>query len=96
MKSITIEEIRNAEVNTYSVKDGSPRGFKTVSAAAVNVGDMVIINNAFVLVVDTPATQPEQPEAEQEADAPEWVEREPYDYRAAIIADIKSAIESGE
>ena len=38
MKTITIEEIRSAEVNTYSVKDDSPRGVKTVSAAAVNVG----------------------------------------------------------
>ena len=74
MKSITIEEIRSAEVNTYSVKDDSPRGFKTVSAAAINVGDMVIINNAFVLVVDKPAAQPE---AEQEAGdftAPETIE----------------------
>ena len=74
MKTITIEEIRSAEVNTYSVKDDSPRGFKTVSAAAVNVGDMVIIDNAFTLVIDAPA---EQPEAEQEAGdftAPETIE----------------------
>ena len=91
MKEITINEIRSG-ASTYSVKDDSPRGVKTVAAAAVKVGDMVIINNAFVLVVDAPA----QPEAEQEEGAPEWVEREPYDYRAAIIADIKSAIKSGE
>lgn len=64
MKTITIEEIRSAKVNTYSVKDDSPRGVKTVSAAAVKVGDMVVINGAFALVVDAPA----QPESEQEAE----------------------------
>ena len=98
MKTITIEGIRSS-ASTYSVKDDSPRGIKTVAAAAVKVGDIVVINNAFVLVVDAPA--PAQPEAEQEAeektaDAPEWIERDPYDYRAAIIADIKTAINSGE
>lgn len=72
MKAITINEIRSS-ASAYSVKDDSPRGIKTVAAAAVKVGDMVIINNAFALVVDTPA----QPEAEQEAGdftAPETIE----------------------
>ena len=51
----------------------------------------------YYIFLNVPAPQqPAQPEAEQEADAPEWVEREPYDYRAAIIADIKAAINSGE
>lgn len=37
--------------DTYSVKDNSPRGCRTVTRSEVKVGDYVVINNRFTLVV---------------------------------------------
>ena len=59
-REITISDLLNmAEngINTFSVKDNSPRGCKTVPASMVKVGDKVVIDNYFHLVVDDPAEE---------------------------------------
>lgn len=57
--TITMNEIR--ATSTWSVKDNSPRGCKTVSNSEVKPGDKVVYNNRFTLVID--ATEPEEEEA---------------------------------
>ena len=37
--------------STYSKKDNSPRGCKAVNSNDVNIGDYVVIDNYFTLVV---------------------------------------------
>ena len=55
---ITMDEIR--ATSTWSVKDDSPRGCKTVSNSEVKPGDKVIYNNRFTLVIDEPETEKEE------------------------------------
>lgn len=53
--TITIAEVKtlmNKGVTTFSRKDNSPRGCTTVSADEINVGDKIVIDNYFTLVVD--------------------------------------------
>ena len=48
--TITIEEVKNMAKNgisTFSKKDNSPRGCKTVSADQLKVGDKIVIDNYF-------------------------------------------------
>ena len=56
--TITMNEIR--ATSTWSVKDDSPRGCKTVSSSEVKPGDKVIYNNRFTLVIDEPETEEEE------------------------------------
>lgn len=56
--TITMKEIR--EVSTWSVKDDSPRGCKTVSNSEIKAGDKVVYNNRFTLVIDEPETKEEE------------------------------------
>jgi len=56
--TITMNEIRTT--STWSVKDDSPRGCKTVSNSEVKPGDKVIYNNRFTLVIDEPETEEEE------------------------------------
>lgn len=63
-REITISDLLNMAENgisTFSVKDNSPRGCKTVPASMVKVGDKVVIDNYFHLVVDDPAEVEEAP-----------------------------------
>ncbi len=57
-KTITMNEIR--ATSTWSVKDNSPRGCKTVSNSEVKPGDEVVYNNRFTLVIDEPETEKEE------------------------------------
>lgn len=57
-ETITMNEIR--AISTWSVKDDSPRGCKTVSNSEVKPGDKVIYNNRFTLVIDEPETEKEK------------------------------------
>lgn len=57
-ETITMDEIR--ATSTWSVKDDSPRGCKTVSNSEVKPGDKVIYNNRFALVIDEPETEKEE------------------------------------
>lgn len=56
--TITMNEIR--ATSTWSVKDDSPRGCKTVSNSEVKPGDKVVYNNRFTLVIDEPETKEEE------------------------------------
>ena len=56
--TITMNEIR--ATSTWSVKDDSPRGCKTVSNSEVKPGDKVVYNNRFTLVIDEPETEKEE------------------------------------
>ena len=56
--TITMKEIR--KTSTWSVKDNSPRGCKTVSNSEVKLGDKVVYNNRFTLVIDEPETEEEE------------------------------------
>ena len=39
-------------ISTFSKKDNSPRGCKTVSASEIKVGDEIVIDNYFTLVTE--------------------------------------------
>lgn len=52
---ITLNEVKeraNNGVTTFSRKDNSPRGCRTVLASEVKVGDEIVIDNYFTLVVE--------------------------------------------
>lgn len=53
--TITIAEVNELVkkgVTTFSRKDNSPRGCKTVSASEIKVGDKIVIDNYFTLIVE--------------------------------------------
>ena len=50
MKKRTIK-ITELDCDTYSKKDNSPRGCQVVSRTDVRVGDYIVIDNYFTLVV---------------------------------------------
>lgn len=54
-RTITMKEIQNKinqGVTTFTVKDNSPRGCKTVFASEIKIGDKVVIDNYFTTVTD--------------------------------------------
>ena len=51
-REISIKELRESNVGTYSKKDNSARGCSTVCASKIKVGDKVVIDNYFTLVVE--------------------------------------------
>jgi len=50
-RTISIEELRESKVETWSVKDNSVRGYTTKYTGEVKQGDEVVIDNYFVLVI---------------------------------------------
>lgn len=50
MRTITISELKETGVSTWSVKDNSPRGYTTKHTEEVKAGDKVVIDNYFTLV----------------------------------------------
>lgn len=52
MRTISIRELRASGIDSWSVKDNSPRGIATKWTNEVRVGDKVVINNYFTLVTD--------------------------------------------
>ena len=51
-REISIEELKKSNVSTWSKKDNSPRGCKTVLIDEIQVGDEVVIDNYFTLVTE--------------------------------------------
>ena len=51
-RTITIKEVKEMGISTFSKKDNSPRGCKTVSASEIKVGDKIVIDNYFTLIVE--------------------------------------------
>lgn len=84
--TITMNEIR--ATSTWSVKDDSPRGCKTVSNSEVKPGDKVVYNNRFTLVIDEPETkeeeEPKRTAEEVAADVIEFFENNEDIYNEAI------------
>ena len=53
--TITMKEIQNMinnGITTFSKKDDSPRGCKTVAATEIQIGDKVVIDNYFTLITE--------------------------------------------
>lgn len=53
--TITMKEIQNMinnGITTFSKKDDSPRGCKTVAATEIQMGDKVVIDNYFTLITE--------------------------------------------
>ena len=51
-REISIKELRKSNVDTYSKKDNSAKGCRTVCKSEIKVGDKVIIDNYFTLVIE--------------------------------------------
>lgn len=54
-RTITMKEVQEKikrGVDTFSRKDNSPRGCKTVLASEIKVGDKIVIDNYFTLVTE--------------------------------------------
>ena len=52
MNTISINDLKSKNIATWSVRDDSPRGISTKMTSDLKVGDKVVIDNHFVLVVD--------------------------------------------
>jgi hypothetical protein len=50
-RTITMEDLKSMNINTWSVKDDSPRGIHTAYTSEVKTGDNVVIDNYFTLVI---------------------------------------------
>ena len=55
---MTINELKGLNVNSFSVKDSSVRGFHTARASELKIGDLVLICNHWEEVTEEPATEP--------------------------------------
>ncbi len=55
MRTITISELKRLSdkgISTWSVKDNSVRGYETKPTSQVKVGDKVVMDNYFTLVIE--------------------------------------------
>ena len=52
MRTISIKEIRQSGIETWSVKDNSVRGITTKYTSEIKIGDKVVIDNYFTLVTE--------------------------------------------
>ena len=52
MRTVTIAEIKASDVSSWSIKDNSVRGCTTKYTDEVKVGDKVVIDNYFTLVIE--------------------------------------------
>jgi hypothetical protein len=51
-RTITMSELKNTGVNTWSVKDNSVRGITTKYTSEIKIGDKVVIDNYFTEVIE--------------------------------------------
>lgn len=51
MRTITIDEIKKSNAETFSRKDNSVRGIETIRKSKVQVGDKVVIDDYFTEVI---------------------------------------------
>lgn len=49
---ITMKEVQEKNCNTFMRKDDSPRGCECVMKSQLKVGDEIIIDNYFTLIVE--------------------------------------------
>ena len=50
---ITMDNVRQLNVFTFSKKDNSPRGYQTVGIEVSELGDKIIIGNYFTTIVES-------------------------------------------
>ena len=50
-RTITKKELESMNINSWSVKDNSPRGIHTAYTSEIKQGDKVVIDNYFTLVI---------------------------------------------
>jgi hypothetical protein len=68
-RTITIAELQNTGVDTWSVKDSSPRGIHTAYTSELKPGDKIVIDNYFTTLIEA------QEPAAEEAAAPTLCEK---------------------
>jgi hypothetical protein len=51
-RTITLKEVLEMNISTWSKKDNSPRGCKTVSTNELKVGDKIVIENYFTEITE--------------------------------------------
>lgn len=51
-RTIKMSEVKAMGINTWSKKDNSVRGIHTVYTAELAIGDKIVINNYFTLIVE--------------------------------------------
>lgn len=49
---ITMDNVRQLNVLSFSKKDNSPRGYQTVGIEELQLGDKIIIGNYFTTIVE--------------------------------------------
>ena len=52
MRTITLSELQETGVDSWSVKDNSVRGITTKNTSEIKIGDKVVIDNYFTLVTE--------------------------------------------
>lgn len=50
--TITMKEIQEKDCNTFMRKDNSPRGCKCVMKSELQIGDKIVIDNYFTLIIE--------------------------------------------
>lgn len=51
-RNFEVNELIENGVTTFSRKDNSLKEYKTVSASEIKVGDKILINNYFTLIIE--------------------------------------------
>ena len=52
MRTVSIKELKESSIESWSVKDNSVRGITTKYTSQIQVGDKVVIENYFTLVTE--------------------------------------------
>jgi len=52
MRTVSIKELKESGVSSWSVKDNSVRGVTTKCTSQIQIGDKVVIDNYFTLVTE--------------------------------------------
>ncbi len=52
MKTVSIDDLRKSGVESWLVKDNSPRGISTKYTSEIVPGDKVVLDNYFTLVTE--------------------------------------------
>ncbi len=50
---ISMDNVRQLNVFSFSKKDSSPRGVKTILKSDLKVGDIIVVGNYFTTIVES-------------------------------------------
>ena len=51
-RTIKMSEVINSGISNWSLKDNSPRGIKTVYTGELKIGDMIVWDNYFTMIIE--------------------------------------------